>query len=234
MLTLNLERLAGDAQLVALTGANGRGKTTILDNLQPFLTLPSRAARTGPGGFSYYDHVVLLESEKDLIWLHEGRRFRSQIVIRCNGRRSTDAFLFEADTGGNWQPVRLPDGTVSDGKASTYSRCMEHLLGRAETFFISAFSAQGKRQLSSYQNGEIKTLLADLLGQEECRNEGKKAAQVVDLLKAGLVTETRLLAKAIVSRTRNGPSASLLKARSNHWKSIGSSRPNITGRCSTA
>lgn len=34
-LTLDLERLAGDAQLVALAGANGRGKTTILDNLHP-------------------------------------------------------------------------------------------------------------------------------------------------------------------------------------------------------
>lgn len=187
-LTLDLERLAGDAELVALAGPNGRGKSTILDNLQPFLTLPSRAALSGPGGFSYYDHVVLPESEKDLVWLHEGRRFRSQIVIRCNGRRATEAFLFEADAEGRWHPVRLPDGTVSDGKTSAYSRCVEHILGSAETFFVSAFSAQGKRQLSNYQNGEIKTLLSDLLGQEECRNQGKKAAQVVDLLKAGLVT----------------------------------------------
>ncbi|MCH2221514.1 MAG: DNA repair protein, partial [Dechloromonas sp.] len=55
------------------------------------------------------------------------------------------------------------------------------------TFFTAAFAAQGKRQLSAYQAGEIKTLLADLLGQEEIRNEGRKAGQVVDLLKAGLV-----------------------------------------------
>ena len=186
-LTLDLERLAGDAELVALSGANGRGKSTILDNLQPFQTLPSRAALAGPGGFSYYDHVVLPESEKDLVWLHEGRRFRSQVVIRNNGRRATDAFLFEADAEGRWRPVVLPDGTVSDGKTGTYNRCVEHLLGSAETFFTSAFSAQGKRQLSAYQNSEIKTLLADLLGQEHIRNDGKKAVQVVDLLKAGLV-----------------------------------------------
>ena len=187
VLTLDLERLAGDAELVALSGANGRGKSTILDNLQPFQTLPSRTSLAGPGGFSYYDHVVLPESEKDLVWLHEGRRFRSQIVIRNNGRRATDAFLFEADAEGRWRPVVLPDGTLSDGKTGTYNRCVEHLLGSAETFFTSAFSAQGKRQLSAYQNSEIKTLLADLLGQEHIRNEGKKAAQVVDLLKAGLV-----------------------------------------------
>lgn len=35
VLTLDLELLAGDAALVALAGANGRGKSTILDNLHP-------------------------------------------------------------------------------------------------------------------------------------------------------------------------------------------------------
>lgn len=35
VLTLDLERLAGDAELVALAGANGRGKSTLLDNLHP-------------------------------------------------------------------------------------------------------------------------------------------------------------------------------------------------------
>jgi len=187
VLSLDLEHLAGDAQLVALAGANGRGKSTVLDNLQPFLTLPSRAHQAGAGGFSYYDHVVLPESEKDLVWSHDGRRFRSHVVVRMNGRRATDAFLFEADSKGGWHPVRLPDGTLSDGKTSTYSRCVEYLLGSPETFFTSVFSAQSKRQLSAYQTSEIKSLLADLLGQERLREQGRQAAQVVDLLKAGLV-----------------------------------------------
>jgi exonuclease SbcC len=34
-ITLDFARLAGDAQLVALKGMNGRGKTTIMDNLTP-------------------------------------------------------------------------------------------------------------------------------------------------------------------------------------------------------
>lgn len=34
-LTLDLEALAGDAQLVAIAGSNGRGKTTVMDNLHP-------------------------------------------------------------------------------------------------------------------------------------------------------------------------------------------------------
>jgi exonuclease SbcC len=34
-LTLDLAALTADAPLVALVGANGRGKTTVMDNLHP-------------------------------------------------------------------------------------------------------------------------------------------------------------------------------------------------------
>lgn len=34
-LTLDFERLADGGALVAIVGANGRGKTTILDNMHP-------------------------------------------------------------------------------------------------------------------------------------------------------------------------------------------------------
>lgn len=185
-LSLDFERLADGAELVAIAGANGRGKTTVMDNMHPYLTMPSRAAVAGPGGFSYYDHVCLPENEKDLTWAHEGRSYRSQVVIRLNGRRRTEAFLFALGEAGNWMPLRLDDGTVSDGKVETYNRCVEAICGSADTFFTSVFSAQGKRQLSTYRNAEIKTLLADLLGQEEIRALGQKAAETARLLRAGL------------------------------------------------
>jgi len=185
-LSLDFERLADGAELVAIAGANGRGKTTVMDNMHPYLTMPSRAAVAGPGGFSYYDHVCLPENEKDLTWTHEGRSYRSQVVIRLNGRRKTEAFLFVLGDSGRWMPLRLEDGTVSDGKVETYSRCVEAICGSADTFFTSVFSAQGKRQLSTYRNAEIKTLLADLLGQEEIRALGQKAGETARLLKVGL------------------------------------------------
>jgi exonuclease SbcC len=34
-LTLDFEALCGDAELVAIVGANGRGKSTVLDNMHP-------------------------------------------------------------------------------------------------------------------------------------------------------------------------------------------------------
>ena len=186
VLKLDFERLADGAELVAIAGANGRGKTTVMDNMHPYLTMPSRAAMAGPGGFSYYDHVCLPENEKDLIWAHDGRSYRSQVVIRVNGRRKTEAFLLMLADDGAWKPVVLDDGTVSDGKVDTYTRCVEALCGSADTFFTSVFSAQGKRQLSAYRNAEIKTLLAGLLGQEEIRALGQQAGETARLLKAGL------------------------------------------------
>jgi exonuclease SbcC len=184
-LTVDLQQLVGDAQLVALAGANGRGKTTIMDNLHPYLTMPSRALAAGPGGFSYYDHVCLPENEKDLTWEHGGRRYRTHIVVRLNGKRKTEAFLFTMK-GKEWIPYALDDGTVSDGKVETYQRCIEAICGSAETFFTSAFAAQGRRQLTAYKNAEIKTLLADLSGLAEIRELGQKASETSKLLKAGL------------------------------------------------
>lgn len=35
VIELDFERLAGDAQLVAIVGRNGRGKTTLMDNMTP-------------------------------------------------------------------------------------------------------------------------------------------------------------------------------------------------------
>ena len=187
VIELDFERLAGDAKLIAIVGSNGRGKTTVMDNMTPFPTMPSRAGADGLGGFSYYDQVCLPESIKDLVWVHGGERYRSQLVFRLNGKKKTEAFL-HVRRGDSWQPMRLDDGTVSDGKVDTYVQCVEQILGSAETFFTSVFAAQGRRQLSAYKNAEIKTLLADLLGLDEIRALGAKALETAKLLKTGLLT----------------------------------------------
>lgn len=100
-------------------------------------------------------------------------------------KRKTEAFLFE-QADGHWKPVVLADGTVSDGKVDIYEQAVRELLGSPETFFTSVFSAQGKRPLSAYRNGEIKGLLADLLGLDQVRQQGEHAAETARLLKNGL------------------------------------------------
>jgi exonuclease SbcC len=156
--------------------------------------MPSRAGADGLGAFSYYDHLCLPQNEKELVWAHGGQRYRSQQVFWLQGsRRRSEAYLARWD-GNAWQPVSLPDGTVSDGKVETYARCVQALLGSPETFFTSAFSPQGRRQLSAYRNAEIKGLLADLLGLERLRRLGSAAAQTGALLRAGLATTRQELA----------------------------------------
>ena len=54
-ITLDLERLADGAELIAIAGPNGSGKSTIMDNLVPYLGLQSRASMPATGGFSYYE-----------------------------------------------------------------------------------------------------------------------------------------------------------------------------------
>lgn len=203
---LDLQALPADAQLVALAGANGKGKSTLMDNLHPFTVMPSRAGADGLGAFSYYDHLCASEAEKELVWEHDGRRYRTHLVFRMSGKRKAEAFLFEgsgersdvrssdpakapaSEGGALWTPVRIFDGTVSDGKMDTYERCVEAVLGSAQTFFTSVFSAQGKRQISALRNGEVKSLLADLLNLDDIRQTGQRASETARLLKAGLVS----------------------------------------------
>jgi len=149
--------------------------------------MPSRASAGGPGGFSYYEHVVLPESEKTLVWQMDGRRYRTQVVIRSGGRRRTEAYLFSWD-GKDWRPASIAGGSISDGRCESYNRCVESICGSADTFFTSVFAAQGRRHLSQYRNAEIKGLLADLLGLDEIGLLGSRAQEVGRGLKAGLGT----------------------------------------------
>lgn len=193
-LLLDFEAIAGDAQLVALVGPNGSGKTTIIDNAHPYRLMPSRASSASVGGFSYYDHLCSVEGCKDLEWMHEGRRIRSQLVFRMNGARRTEAYLHEWKND-RWVPVVMPDGTRSDGKTDTYDRCVEGLLGSPETFFTSAFRAQNRRQLSAYRPSEVKGLLVELLGLEQIRATGQNAARVAAQLQQALEERRAALAR---------------------------------------
>ncbi|QBY56404.1 SMC family ATPase [Cupriavidus oxalaticus] len=188
--TLDLTTLPGG--LIALVGPNGAGKTTIMDNLHPFPIMPSHASKMSVDAFSYWDHLCAPRAEKDLEWEHGGKTYRSAFAFRNPGRsRKAEYYLFEKDAESDWKPLQLPDGTLSDGKAETYNRCLEAVLGSPEAFFTSVFSAQNRRPLASYQAGEIKKLLAELLGIEHLRDLSAKAGEVGKLLTRSLDTLQR-------------------------------------------
>lgn len=179
---IDLDAVAGDESLVALKGSNGKGKSTILDNLHPFRLMPSRATSYSPRSFSYYDNTFD-DAEKVLEWSHDSERYRSTILIKGGGKsKKTEAYLHQRLD--EWVPVSLPDGTSSDGKADTYDRCIEHILGTPDMFFTAVFAAQNRTPLSAYKNGEIKALMSELLGLDHITDQGGKAGEVVKLLTA--------------------------------------------------
>ena len=169
--------------LIAVMGPNGAGKTTIMDNLHPYPLMPSHASKMSADAFSYWDHLTGTRAEKDLEWEHDGQQYRSQFAFRNSGKtRKAEYYLFVLGSDGVWQPVQLADGSLSDGKAETYNRCVESVLGSSEAFFTSVFSAQNRRPIAGYQTSEIKKLLAELLGLERMRELSGKAMDVAKCL----------------------------------------------------
>ena len=176
---LDLEGL-GEARLIAIAGLNGKGKSTVLDNLHPYPILPSRATSYSIAAFSMYDHIVPPEAMKSLVWEHQGRTYKSELLWRVSGKRkSTLAYLFEHQEGMEWVPVCASDGTKSDGKLETYCQTLNAILGTPEMFFSSVFAAQGRRKLFEYKEGELKQLLAELLDLGSITQLGTAAAQVL-------------------------------------------------------
>ena len=180
-ITLDLESMPEG--LIALVGPNGAGKTTIMDNLHPYPIMPSRASKLSVDAFSYWDHICAPNALKELEWEHDGIRYKSSFTFRKPGKTGkAEYYLAYRSMDGTWHPVSLPDGTVSDGKAETYNRCVDAINGTLETFFTSVFSAQNRRPLAAYGSGEIKALLAEMLGIEHLKALSVKAGEVVKVL----------------------------------------------------
>lgn len=169
--------------LIALKGRNGRGKTTLIDNLQPYRLLPSKVDGTwSTKAASFYESLEGSSASKDLLWTHDGRTFHTINEWKMSGKtRSCVAHLFETVNGAAI-PYALADGITCDGKTETYDKAIEEILGPPEVFFTSAFSAQGKKPISAMQPGDAKKWLGNLLNQAPVRALGERARNVSKLL----------------------------------------------------
>jgi exonuclease SbcC len=133
-----------ESGIVALVGPNGSGKTTILENLHPYLQLASRDG-------SLSNHFRLRDSFRDLTFELKGNIYRSHILIDSHTSK-TEAYLYKNDQA------------LNDGKVNTYKIEIEKLLGTPELYFRSIFSCQNSESITSLTAGKRKDLFIELLG----------------------------------------------------------------------
>lgn len=130
--------------LIALVGENGKGKTTIIENLHPYRRLVSRQG-------SLADHFFLKDSFRKLVFELDEVEYTSEIFIDGETKK-VEAYL------------KKDSISLNDGKPTTYDEKIEALLGSEELFFNSVFSSQKNKGLSELSANQRRELFYELLG----------------------------------------------------------------------
>lgn len=144
--------------VIALTGRNGEGKTTLLENLHPWPRLLTR-----DGALKY--HFRLPDSFRDLYLTDtlSGYRYRCLIRIRADIPSGSCEYWLFRDTGTGFAP--LPG---INGRLEPYSDWVKRLFGTLElyarTAFISQSPPRGIPAIGEATKGERKLLFGELAG----------------------------------------------------------------------
>ncbi len=158
-ITLDISGLSG---LVAISGDNGNGKTTILECLHPYARLVSRK-----GALQYHTHGR--DAEKELDFEFNGDIYKTLIKIDSESGRS-EGFI--------WKNGK----SEIDGKISNYSKYILKLMGSPELFFNSVFCGQGSKKLNDMKPADLKNLFAEFLRLEKLIAYEDTAKQCANLL----------------------------------------------------
>lgn len=140
--------------LVALAGANGRGKTTFLELMSLYRTLASRK-----GALKHHfclrdsrvEHKFIYEDDEyHLIWKIDSGSDRSEAFIIVNGQ------------------------SIVNGKSSEYDKFINQKFGSQTLFYNSVFCAQGSGNLATMTTGKIKELFVEFLRIEKLAEHEKQ------------------------------------------------------------
>lgn len=191
--------------LIALTGRNGSGKTTIMENLHPYRTMVSRDG-------SLQSHFFLKDSYRILTFELNGERYRSSILIDALTGGS-EAYLIQL-------ALFHPEGVaLNDGKVTTYDKAIEDLLGSQELFFNSVFSGQKSKGIAALKPADRRKLFYELLNLNSYEEHCEKAKW--ELTQAAIkLAEFEGEIKAVTAQTPTRTIIDLLKEKDETQKLI--------------
>ena len=166
--------------IVVFDGPNGRGKTTIVDNMHHYRLMPSKVNKSySPEGFSFYEETYGTDACKIFISQMKDVRHKSVVSIDAVKRRQK-CYLYE-EVKGTWKPLN------PDGATESFDKAVEGIFGTPQLYFISNFRDQRAKSFSRYSKGDIKEILAELLGIDGIKALSDKAGRIRKHLQDRLV-----------------------------------------------
>jgi DNA repair exonuclease SbcCD ATPase subunit/DNA repair exonuclease SbcCD nuclease subunit len=161
-----------DSGLIALVGNNGKGKTTLIENCNPYPHLLTRRGKL-------QSQFSLRDSFREVIYRNAQNNQRLKFLIQIDGQNKTGAckyFIFTQNSGGDFEP--LP---VVDGNLKPYEDALLSILGPAELYQRTAHIAQRPTKnlpdLTDATAGEKKALFVELAGIDYLQTISDAAAE---------------------------------------------------------
>ena len=187
---LDLEGLGSG--VLALVGANGYGKTTILENLHPWPCMLTRDGKLA-------DHFRLKDSARDLYFtdMRTGFRYRALISIRADIASNSAEYYLWRDSG-DGQGLVAVEGVT--GRKEAYEAAIGQLFGSLAMYLQTAFVTQRPNkyapELSQATQGERKALFAELAGIDYLSRYAEAAKARGDVLDSDLLRLEATIAAA--------------------------------------
>jgi exonuclease SbcC len=157
-ITINFDEYAPG--LIALSGANGKGKTTLIENCHPFPQLLTRKGKL-------QNHFFLRNSFREVIFRNSLTGMLAKFLIQIDGANKSGAckcFAFRKSDGAeSYEPVEGVDGNLKP-----YEDILARTFGPLDLYLRTAFITQRPTKnlpdLTDATAGEKKTLFVELAG----------------------------------------------------------------------
>jgi exonuclease SbcC len=159
--------------LIAITGANGKGKTTFIENCHPYPQLLTRKGKL-------QDHFFLRDGFREVIYRNYLTGMMAKFVIQIDGQNKSGGvkyFAFrKAEGTQDYKPVEGVDGNLKP-----YEELLARTFGPVELFLRTAFITQRPTKnlpdLTDATAGEKKALFVELAGIDYLQRFADAAAE---------------------------------------------------------